>query len=55
LADDAFWNKTLGAVYVRKGSRAFSFTLPSLANMTDNPDAIKSKMVTLATAAAGRF
>jgi hypothetical protein len=55
LADDAFWNKTLGAVYVRKGSRAFSFTLPSLANITDNPDAIKSKMVTLATAAAGRF
>lgn len=55
LGDDAFWNKTLGAVYVRKGSRAFSFTLPSLANMTDNPDAIKSNMVTLATAAAARF
>jgi len=55
LGDDAFWNKTLGAVYVRKGSRAFSFTLPSLANMTDNPDAIKANMVALATAATARF
>jgi hypothetical protein len=42
-------------VFVQKGARAFSFTLPSLANLTDTPDAVKSRMVTLATAALARF
>lgn len=55
LGDDAFWNGTIGTVFVRKGTRAFSFALPSLANLTSNPDAIKANMVTLATAAAARF
>jgi hypothetical protein len=55
LGDDAFFNKTVGVVFVRKGSRGFSFTLPSLANLTTNPDAIKANMVALAKAAAARF
>jgi hypothetical protein len=55
LGDDAFFNKTTGMIFVRKGDRGFSFTLPSLANLTDNPDAIKTNMVTLAKAAAARF
>jgi hypothetical protein len=55
LGDDAFWNGTAGVVFVRKGNRGFSFALPSLANLTSDPSAIKSKMVTLATAAAARF
>jgi hypothetical protein len=55
LGDDAFWNATIGTVFVRKGTRAFSFSLPSFANLTDDPAAVKSKMVTLATAVAARF
>jgi hypothetical protein len=55
LGDDAFFNKTAGIVFVRKGDRAFSFTLPSLANLTTDPAAIKANMVTLAKAAAARF
>ena len=55
LGDDAFFNKTVGVVFVRKGNRGFSFTLPSLANLTTSPDAIKSNLVTLAKAAAARF
>ena len=55
LGDDAFFNGTVGVVFVRKGDRGFSFTLPSLANLTSNPDAIKANMVTLAKAAAARF
>jgi hypothetical protein len=55
LGDDAFWNGTIGTVFVRKGTRAFSFSLQSFANLTDDPAAVKSKMVTLATAVAARF
>jgi hypothetical protein len=55
LADDAFWNPTIGAVFVQKGSRGFSFTLPSFANLTDNPAAVKSNMVTLAQEALTNF
>lgn len=55
LGDDAFWNGTAGVVFVHKGNRGFSFALPSLANLTTDPAAIKSKMVTLATTAAARF
>jgi hypothetical protein len=55
LGDDAFWNPTLGTVFVKKGSRAFSFSLPSFANLTDNPAAVKSNMVTLAQQALGNF
>jgi hypothetical protein len=55
LGDDAFWNGTVGAVFVRKGTRGFSFTLPSFANLTDAPAAVRAKMVALATAVAARF
>lgn len=55
LGDDAFWQGTAGMVFVQKGSRGFSFTLPSLANLTSSPDAVKANMVTLATAALARF
>ena len=55
LGDDAFWNAIIGTVFVRKGTRGFSFALPSLANLTSNPDGVKANMVALATAAAGRF
>jgi hypothetical protein len=55
MGDDAFWNAVAGTVYVRSGGRAFSFTLPSLANLTTSPDATKAKMVTLAQAALSRF
>ena len=55
LGDDAFWNPTLGTVFVKKGSRAFSFSLPSFANLTADPAAVKSKMVTLAQQALSNF
>lgn len=55
MGDDAFWNATVGTIYVRKGSRAFSFSLPSLANLTATPAATKASMVTLAQAALSRF
>jgi hypothetical protein len=55
LGDDAFWNPTLGTVFVRKGDRAFSVVLPSLANLTGSPAATKAKMVTLATTSLTRF
>ena len=55
MGDDAFWQGTAGMIFVQKGSRAFSFTLPSLANLTSSPDAVKANMVTLATAAMARF
>ncbi|MDQ1493961.1 MAG: hypothetical protein QOG69_444 [Actinomycetota bacterium] len=55
LADDAFWNPTIGAVFVQKGSRGFSFALPSFANLTDNPAAVKTNMVTLAREALTNF
>jgi hypothetical protein len=55
IADDAFWNATVGTVFVRKGSRAFSIALPSLANLSGSPDAIKANMGTLAKAALARF
>jgi len=55
MGDDAFWQGTAGMIFVQKGSRAFSFTLPSLANLTSSPDAVKANMVTLATAALARF
>jgi hypothetical protein len=55
LGDDAFFNKTAGMVFVRKGDRGFSFTLPSLANLTTDPAAIESNMIALGKAAAARF
>ena len=55
MGDDAFWNATLGTVFVRRGDRGFSLGLPSLANLSGSPDAIKSSMVKLATAALTRF
>ena len=55
MGDTAFWQPVVGTVFVQKGSRAFSLSLPSLANLTANPDAVKAKMVTLAQAALARF
>jgi hypothetical protein len=55
MGDDAFWNTTVGTVFVMKGSRAFSIALPSLANLSGSPDAIKANLVTLAKAALARF
>jgi len=42
-------------VFVREGTRGFSFSLPSFANLTDAPAAVQAKMVALATAVATRF
>jgi hypothetical protein len=51
LGDDAFWSSG-GILFVQKGSRAFTISVPSLAlTSTTAPEAI----VTLATDAAGRF
>jgi hypothetical protein len=51
LGDDAFWSSG-GIVFVQKGTRAFTISVPSLAlTSTKAPTAI----VTLATAAAERF
>jgi hypothetical protein len=51
LGDDAFWTAA-GTVFVQKGSRGFSISMPSLALTSRNaPPAI----VTLATAALARF
>ena len=55
LGDDAFWNPTLGTVFVKKGTRGFSFSLPSFANLTANPAAVKDKMVALAHEALTNF
>ena len=55
LGDDAFWNGTLGAVFVQRGARAFSLTFNSLANLTSHPAAIKTSMVDLATKVLTRF
>jgi hypothetical protein len=55
LGDDAFFNKTAGMIFVRKGDRGFSFTVPSLANLTSDPAVTKANMVTLGKAAAARF
>jgi hypothetical protein len=55
LGDDAFWNPTIGTVFVRKGDRGFSISMPSLANLTNDPAAQKDKMVGLGTKIAGRF
>jgi hypothetical protein len=51
LGNDAFWN-TAGILFVQKGSRAFSISIPSLALTSRTaPPAI----VALATAALARF
>jgi hypothetical protein len=55
LGDDAFWSSTLDMVFVRKGTRAFAVTSPSLANLTGDPQASKSAMVDLAKIVLGRF
>jgi hypothetical protein len=55
LGDDAFYNGTAGIVFVSKGDRAFSFAVPSLANLTANPAIAKANMVALAKAAYARF
>jgi hypothetical protein len=51
LGDDAFWT-TDGSLFVQKGSRAFSISMPSLAltSRTAPPT-----IVALATAALARF
>ncbi len=48
LGDDAFWNATLGMVFVRNGDRAFAVTSPSLANLSADPQATNPVMVGLA-------
>jgi hypothetical protein len=55
LGDDAFWNATAGEVFVQKGARAFSVILPSLANLTSTPDAVRSRMVALARSVLSRW
>lgn len=55
LGDDAFFNKSTGMIFVRKGDRGFSFTVPSLANLTSDPAVTKANMVTLGKAAAANF
>ena len=55
MGDDAFWNSTLGEVFVQKGARALIIIQPSLANITATPTANKARMVALATAALGRW
>ena len=55
IGDDAFWVAVSGTIFVRKGSRAFSLSLPSLANLTATPEALKANMVALAQAALVRF
>ena len=55
MGDDAFWVPVAGTLFVQKGSRGFSLSLPSLANLTDNPDAIKANMVALGQDALARF
>jgi hypothetical protein len=52
LGDDAFWNSTTRTVFVQRGSRGLSITLPSLAALgAARPDAWKSPLVALATSA----
>jgi hypothetical protein len=55
LGDDAFWAGPAGVVFVRKGNRAFSLSIPSLANLSGDPDAVKSRMLTLAAQALANF
>lgn len=55
MGDNAFWNPTVGTVFVQKGSRGFSVALPSLANLSTSPAAVKANMVTLGKAALSRF
>ena len=55
LGDTAFWSAVAGTVFVGKGTRGFSFSQPSLNNLTSTPDAVKAKFVKLATQAAARF
>lgn len=55
LGDDAFWAGPAGVVFVRKGDRAFSLSIPSLANLSGDPDAVKSRMLTLAAQALANF
>ena len=55
LGDDAFFNKSAGMIFVRKGDRGFSFTVPSLANLTSDPAVTKANMITLGKAAAANF
>lgn len=55
LGDDAFWNSTLDMVFVRRGERSFAVTSPGLGNLTGNPQASKTALVTLATIVLSRF
>ena len=48
LGDDAFWNATLGEIFIQQGASALIIILPSLANLTNKPDANKQKLITLA-------
>jgi hypothetical protein len=51
LGDDAFWNPTAGEVFIQQGGRALIINLPSMSNLTHQPDADKDRMITLATSA----
>lgn len=55
LGDNAFWNSTLGMVFVVKGDRGFAVTSPSLGNLTGDPQASKAAMVGLAKIVLGKF
>ncbi len=51
LGDDAFWNASIGEVFIQQGASALIVNLPSMSNLTHQPDANKDRMITLATAA----
>lgn len=56
LGDDAFWNGTIGTMFVRTGTRGFTITSTSLSAKTpSDPDGAKAVMVNLATTALSNF
>lgn len=56
LGDDAFWNGTIGTMFVRTGTRGFTITSTSLSAKTpSDPDGPKTVMVNLATTALSNF
>ena len=55
LGDDAFWNATIGEIFLQTGGEALIITLPSLANLTNQPDADKQRMIDLAKDAQARL
>jgi hypothetical protein len=47
LGDSAFWNPTAATLFVQRGSQGFSFSMPSLLNLTAPDPALKARMLTL--------